>query len=248
MKKYWMILIAVLCFGSVVGIRKIEETARLNLVNKEALLDKTIRSMPLKKEDLKGLQSGNDLAEMLLDQSYGNANWEKAKNWEEFAIYFRNLYADMKRFPLDRGDTDDASSFSFDNSWASARTYGGNRVHEGTDIMPPEQKRDYYKVYSVSDGVVTRMGWLPQGGWRVGISGTHGTYFYYAHLSSYADIQEGDTVKAGTLLGYMGDTGYSNTPGTTGNFPVHLHFGIYFIVDGEEVSVNPYWMLRLFSQ
>ena len=66
--------------------------------------------------------------------------------------------------------------------------------------------------------------------------------FYYAHLSDYAkDFQIGEEVKAGTLIGFMGDTGYSDTPGTTGNFPVHLHFGVYFDDEsGKEFSVNPF--------
>ena len=41
-----------------------------------------------------------------------------------------------------------------------------------------------------------------------------------------------------------GDTGYSDIPGTTGNFPVHLHFGIYINDEnGQELSVNPYPMV-----
>lgn len=55
----------------------------------------------------------------------------------------------------------------------------------------------------------------------------------------------GERVKAGTFLGYMGDTGYSDIPGTTGNFDVHLHLGFYLNDDeGNEFSVNPYPMLR----
>ena len=51
-------------------------------------------------------------------------------------------------------------------------------------------------------------------------------------------------MKAGDFLGYMGDSGYSREEGTTGNFPVHLHMGIYLYPDGREVSVNPYGVLR----
>ena len=70
-------------------------------------------------------------------------------------------------------------------------------------------------------------------------------YFYYAHLAEYAkEFEVGETVLAGTHLGYMGDTGYSDIPGTTGNFPVHLHFGIYINDEnGQELSVNPYPMV-----
>ena len=41
-----------------------------------------------------------------------------------------------------------------------------------------------------------------------------------------------------------GDSGYSKVEGTVGNFPVHLHFGIYIMVDGNEITVNPYEILK----
>ena len=49
---------------------------------------------------------------------------------------------------------------------------------------------------------------------------------------------------AGQILGRMGDTGYG-PEGTTGQFAVHLHLGIYIQTKRtEELSVNPYWILR----
>ena len=42
----------------------------------------------------------------------------------------------------------------------------------------------------------------------------------------------------------MGDTGYGEE-GTRGKFAVHLHLGIYIRTEEyEELSVNPYWVLR----
>ncbi len=59
-------------------------------------------------------------------------------------------------------------------------------------------------------------------------------------------MAEGLEVAAGQLIGYMGDTGYSEVEGTTGNFPVHLHFGMYLDdEDGNEVSFNPYFLLKI---
>ena len=59
-------------------------------------------------------------------------------------------------------------------------------------------------------------------------------------------MAEGVSVAAGQLIGYMGDTGYSEVEGTTGNFPVHLHFGMYLDLEGRgEVSFNPYYLLGL---
>ena len=110
--------------------------------------------------------------------------------------------------------------------------------------MPSVNERGVLPVVSMTDGVVESKGWLELGGYRLGIRAPHGGYFYYAHLDSYADLEEGDTVQAGDLLGYMGDTGYSKIEGTTGNFPVHLHMGIYVDAGNEEVSVNPYPALR----
>ena len=120
------------------------------------------------------------------------------------------------------------------------RTYQGERGHEGTDIMPSVNERGVFPVVSMTDGIVENKGWLELGGYRLGIRSPHGAYFYYAHLDSYGNIQEGDEVKAGDFLGFMGDTGYSKTEGTTGKFPVHLHMGIYLYEEGKEVSVNPY--------
>ena len=112
--------------------------------------------------------------------------------------------------------------------------------------MGTERPRGYYPVVSMSDGVVEKVGWLEKGGWRIGIRAPGGAYLYYAHLYGYSrEWQEGDAVKAGELLGFMGDTGYSTVEGTTGNFEVHLHVGIYMKTDHEdEMSINPYWVLK----
>ena len=95
----------------------------------------------------------------------------------------------------------------------------------------------------MTDGVITNLGWLEKGGYRVGITSNSGIYYYYAHLDSYANITEGQNIKAGELLGYMGDSGYG-PEGTKGQFAVHLHVGIYTVRDGQEISVNPYHVLR----
>lgn len=169
------------------------------------------------------------------------------KTYAAFTEMVGNLLADAAYFPVPEAGNDKQASVSFENSWQSERTYGGVRGHEGCDIMAAVQQRGYYPVVSVSDGVVEKKGWLPQGGYRLGIRGRHGAYFYYAHLAEYEDgIAEGMEVFAGQLLGYMGDTGYSEVEGTTGNFPVHLHFGMYLDLEGlGETSFNPYYLLRL---
>jgi murein DD-endopeptidase MepM/ murein hydrolase activator NlpD len=94
------------------------------------------------------------------------------------------------------------------------------RRHEGIDILATEGQ----DVYSVSDGVLIRRAdasaALSGNAW--GVRATDGTYFYYAHLSAFADgLELGDTVRTGQTIGYVGDTG---NPGE-GNY--HLHFEVH---------------------
>lgn len=156
----------------------------------------------------------------------------------------KSVLADMECFPV-KVKKNKGESVRFEDSWGGVRTFGGQRRHEGTDLMPSEDVRGRFPVVSVSDGVVEQKGWLKLGGWRIGIRSPRGVYFYYAHLDRYAeDLEEGDKVKAGQILGYMGDSGYGEE-GTVGQFAVHLHFGIYVDREGEEISINPYQMLRV---
>lgn len=179
------------------------------------------------------------------------ADMENISGWEEhFLEYDRKDYEILKSaysaiwddvvcFPV-------TADVGYEDSWMAKRTYGGERGHEGTDLMPPENRRACYEVLSMTDGVVEQVGWLPQGGWRIGIRSLHGGYFYYAHLDSYAeDFAVGDEIAAGDFLGFMGDSGYSRVVGTRGKFDVHLHLGIYIKTKyNSEISVNPYWILR----
>ena len=165
------------------------------------------------------------------------------KKSDGFAKAFQTVLADVKCFPVAK-DAQRRETVSFEDSWGKSRTYGGNRLHEGTDIMTSNNVRGYFSVVSVSDGIVEKKGWLKLGGYRLGIRSPGGAYFYYAHLANYADgIQEGSTVKAGQVIGTMGDSGYGKE-GTVGKFDVHLHFGIYIKMGKKEVSVNPYEILR----
>lgn len=153
-----------------------------------------------------------------------------------------SVWEGISYFPVGAIDNLPDANVSFTNSWAYERTYGGERSHEGTDIMASVNQRGIYPIYSATDGVIENIGWLRLGGYRIGIRSDSGAYFYYAHMAEYAqDFETGEEIEAGTLLGYMGDTGYSDTEGTTGKFDVHLHFGIYLNDEnGDEFAVNSY--------
>ena len=165
--------------------------------------------------------------------------------YKKYTAYEQAIWSDVRYFPVAKSQNNAQATVTFEDSWMQSRTFGGSRGHEGCDIMASINQRGYYPIVSVSDGTIEKIGWLTQGGYRIGIRSQHGAYFYYAHLYDYArDFKEGDTVDAGELLGFMGDSGYSNIEGTVGNFDVHLHFGIYLNdAEGNEFSVNSYCIL-----
>ncbi|WP_274421749.1 M23 family metallopeptidase [Blautia sp. XA-2221] len=176
----------------------------------------------------------------------GNRELYRKYKPEKFQLLvnaYRAVWEDVRYFPVA------SSEIAFENTWLAKREYGGQRTHEGTDLFGKVTKSGYYPVVSMTSGIVEQKGWLPLGGYRIGIRSPHGGYFYYAHLSGYeSGIEKGQMVAAGDVLGYMGNTGYG-PEGTRGRFPVHLHLGIYIEVPFQkEMSVNPYWLLKIFEK
>lgn len=226
-----------------------DEFRAMNLGDHVAQMDTIdldeITSLMIEQEyDLTGLStektlSGFDLVSKQL-QSRRPAEYRKLRN------AYAAIFQDLRYFPIPASTVQATPDISYEDGWMDSRTYGGDRHHEGCDIMGTAMPRGFYPVVSISDGVVEKIGWLEQGGWRIGIRTPSGIYLYYAHLYDYSqEFKEGDSVKAGQLLGFMGDSGYSAVEGTVGNFDVHLHLGIYLKTDHyEELSVNPYWILR----
>lgn len=164
---------------------------------------------------------------------------------EQYQTQVETVWKELVYFPVPESSVNQKAVIRFENTWQTERHYGGKRKHEGIDLMAEPDKSGYFPVLSMTDGTIEQVGWLEKGGWRIGIRSIGGNYYYYAHFHSYIkDWERGDPVKAGDLLGYMGDSGYG-PEGTTGQFPVHLHLGIYLPAEEKgEQAINPYWMLR----
>ena len=173
--------------------------------------------------------------------------WKRNPSYKSYRTICRAIWNAVEYFPIPESEKPGRKFVSFADSWMEERNYGGKRGHEGTDLMAGENVRGLYPIISITDGTVAKIGWLEKGGNRIGIWTEAGAYFYYAHLDSYANLKVGDQVKAGQLLGFMGDTGYGEA-GTKGMFPVHLHLGIYIYPDGTEMSINPYAILKYAEQ
>ncbi|WP_034387995.1 M23 family metallopeptidase [Deinococcus sp. YIM 77859] len=116
----------------------------------------------------------------------------------------------------------------FVDTWGAARSEG--RRHEGVDIFAPRGT----PIRATTRGLVLNVGENRLGGRTVTLLGPGGQRHYYAHLDRYPDLQEGDWVEAGDVVGYVGDSG--NAKGT----PPHLHYGIYELGG----AINPYPLLR----
>ena len=189
------------------------------------------------------LEQNKPVDEQTFLRGIGSLVYEK--DFQELYEDYKAVLNDLEYFPVPRMDGADVS---YENSWYGLRTYGGKRKHEGTDLMASNNQRGYFPIISMTNGIVEKIGWLEKGGYRIGIRSESGAYFYYAHLYSYApEIKQGDAVIAGQLLGFMGDSGYG-PEGTTGQFDVHLHMGIYLNSGDEEVSVNPFWILKILEK
>lgn len=135
-------------------------------------------------------------------------------------------------------------NYSYRSTWGHRRGFGGNRIHEGTDIFANYGT----PVKSTTYGVVELKGWNLYGGWRIGIRDIHNIYHYYAHLNSYnKEFSVGDIVEPGDVLGTVGSSGYG-PPGTAGKFPPHLHYGMYKDNGRNEWSFDPYPYLKKWEQ
>ncbi|MFO7299918.1 MAG: M23 family metallopeptidase [Actinomycetes bacterium] len=130
----------------------------------------------------------------------------------------------------------------FSNTWGARRS--GGRRHQGSDIMAPKRT----EVYAAASGVVTRVTASGRAGRYVAIDHGGGWETYYMHLnndipgSDRGDapwfltvawgIHEGAEVRAGQLIGWVGDSGNAE-----GSSP-HLHFELHR--NGKAINPYPY--------
>ena len=108
-----------------------------------------------------------------------------------------------------------------------SRGFGDYKGHTGVDIAAPEG----VEIYAADSGTVHKTVTMNMGyGYHIIID--HGDYqTLYAHCSSFADIEAGDTVEKGDVVAYVGNTGNS-----TG---AHLHFEV-ITADGQQNPIKWY--------
>jgi murein DD-endopeptidase MepM/ murein hydrolase activator NlpD len=124
---------------------------------------------------------------------------------------------------------------SFTYTFAAPRADTG--WHHGEDIFAALGT----PLLAVADGTVFSVGWNDVGGYRLWLRDKQGNQFYYAHLSAFSPLaQNGAQVKAGDVVGFMGNSG--DAQGT----PYHLHFEIHpvqMLYMGYDGVIAPYPLL-----
>lgn len=125
------------------------------------------------------------------------------------------------------------------DSFAERR--GTSRRHEAIDILAPRNT----PVVAVENGAIAKL-FTSQGGGGLTIyqfDADSQYAYYYAHLQRYAaGLTEGQRVRRGQVIGYVGTSG--NAPPDT----PHLHFAIYRLTPDrhwwEGDPLNPFEILR----
>jgi murein DD-endopeptidase MepM/ murein hydrolase activator NlpD len=125
---------------------------------------------------------------------------------------------------------------SYTNSFGAPRANTG--WHHGEDIFAPLGA----PILAVANGIVYSVGWNDVGGLRLWLQDLAGNEFYYAHLSAFSPLAvNGAQVRAGDVLGFMGNTGDAE------HTPYHLHFEIHpasLMYQGYDGVVAPYTYLN----
>ncbi|CAM4035878.1 M23 family metallopeptidase [Deinococcus marmoris] len=148
--------------------------------------------------------------------------WPQIKNAQRYSAL---LSAPM---PIENSLPNPLPGQNLTDTWGAARSQG--RRHEGIDIFAGRNT----PIRATTRGIVLNVGPNGLGGRTVMILGPGGQRHYYAHLEKYPDLTRGEWIEAGTVVGFVGDSG--NARGT----PPHLHYGIYTMGG----AINPYPFLK----
>jgi len=121
-------------------------------------------------------------------------------------------------------------------SFKDART---GHPHEAVDIMAARGT----PVVAVEDGTIAKLFLSKPGGNTIYQFDPAGRFaYYYAHLDRYANgLHQGQTVKRGETIGYVGSTGNADAANP------HLHFGIFVLTPAKQwwkgTAIDPYPVL-----
>jgi hypothetical protein len=114
-----------------------------------------------------------------------------------------------------------AGMANWSDDWLMPRFTPSFHLHQGNDVFAAGGT----PIRAVYDGTV-RFSEEPVGGKDVYLNMPNGTYFFCAHASDFAPgISSGQSVKQGTIIGFVGDTGDAQGGATHCHFEMHPNGG-----------------------
>lgn len=165
------------------------------------------------------LRDGRILAATFLNQGerYRAVHYESENGADYYDPDGRNMRREFLRAPL---------NFSYISS-----AFNPRRMHPVLKRVRPHNGIDYYAprgtpVYAAGDGTVIRSAYSNANGHHVFIKHANNIVTKYLHFTNRA-VKQGQKVKQGQTIGYVGSTGLASGP--------HLHYE--FVVNG--VHRNP---------
>jgi murein DD-endopeptidase MepM/ murein hydrolase activator NlpD len=100
------------------------------------------------------------------------------------------------------------------------------RMHAGCDFSAPQGT----PIYATGDGKITRARFFKSSGNMITIDHGYGYSTKYLHMSKF-NVKEGQQVKRGDIIGYVGNTGLSKAP--------HCHYEVW--KDGRHINPVNYF-------
>lgn len=177
---------------------------------------------------LRAAQAANQSTSGSVDEQFGKlfSSWQ---NYEETGLAAAKPKAAVagvfgtpsipSRNPLERETL--TSSFGMRDH----PILGGRRAHKGIDLAAPVGT----PIYATADGTISRASWFSGYGLYVSIEHGGEMQTRYGHMSRL-NVAEGQMVRKGDVIGFVGSTGNSTGP--------HLHYEVR--VAGEAVNPAPY--------
>jgi murein DD-endopeptidase MepM/ murein hydrolase activator NlpD len=190
----------------------------LQLTNKLSRIDNNLSMIDSYLEERGILETDNAGGEPSTGREISNA--EKIEYFEKQSLVFYNTLRDIPiGYPYNGPRSSDYGY--------RRNPFGGfsGEFHPGIDFKGPMGD----PVYATADGVISRCDWYNGYGNAVVIDHKSGYQTLFGHLSK-VNVTQGQEVKTGDLLGFIGTTGRSTGP--------HLHYEIR--KNGEDINPEPF--------
>ena len=168
----YSIVLFLLVFFAGIWIPRLEYGSEKSRLSEDILSSEGFRRQTVSGEAMEQVRKmdapGEALAVYWLESNFGQEpfsllpdetaaarkRWERAKGWGSYLAACQAVWDDLQYFPVAESSDNSRLSVSFEDSWMFDRSYGGERGHEGTDIMPSVNEPGRFPVVSMTDGTV----------------------------------------------------------------------------------------------